>query len=332
MNSSPSVGPLLQRFFLEHLRNHKGVSPQTVAAYRDAFRLLFTFLQHSTGTEPSALQLSDLDAPAILAFLDHLERGRNNTARSRNARLAAIRSFFRYVALREPDYLGIATQVLAIPNKRAERHMVGYLSRAEIEALLVAPDRSRWAGRRDHALLLTLYNTGARVSEIASLTRVQLCLALQPSVQLHGKGRKDRVVPLWSRTARVLKLWLDELGDGPGNMVFPNAQGSALSRHGVAYIVERAVRRASSAQPSLVSKRVSPHVFRHTTAMHLLQAGVDLAVIALWLGHESVETTHVYVEADLAMKEQALDKLAPVGPGVPRFKANDSLLSFLEQL
>lgn len=325
------VGPHLQVFFAEHLLAHKRASPQTIACYRDTFRLLLRFMRQRTGTEPAALPLSALDADAVLAFLDHLERDRGCSGRSRNIRLAAIRSFFRLVALRVPDHLGQVTRVMAIPVKRCDKRLVGCLSRDEVKALLAAPDRSAWPGRRDHALLLTLYNSGARVSEIIALRREQVRLdaATGAHLELHGKGRKDRVVPLWAETARVLRAWLRERGDQDGDVAFPNARGRALSRDGIDYLLRRAVASAVASCPSLGAKKVSPHVLRHSTAMHLFQAGVDMAVVALWLGHESLETTHVYIEADLATKERALNKLAPM-PGVPaRYRPDDKLLAFL---
>jgi site-specific recombinase XerD len=280
MPTAPLLGPLLQAFFAEHLLTHKEASPQTVSAYRDGFRLLLVFLRETTGTEPAALRLTDLDAPQILAFLDHLETRRRNGARSRNARLAALRSFFRFVTMREPGSLAVASRVLAIPVKRCTRPLVGYLTRPEVEALLDSPDRVTWGGRRDHALLLTLYNTGARVSEVARLQRAQVHLGSSACIHLQGKGRKQRSVPLWPKTAQVLRAWFRQLGDGQ-RLAFPNARGQPLTRDGVAYVLERAVPAAREHCPSLLRKRVSPHVLRHTTAMHLLQAGVDLSVIAL---------------------------------------------------
>lgn len=332
MTTAATVGPLVQAFFAEHLLNHKRASAQTVGAYRDVFRLLFNFLHGSVGTSPASLRLADLDAPAILAFLDHLEVERKNTVRSRNARLAAVRSFFRYVALREPESLAIVTRVLAIPNKRATRRLVGYLTRDEMESVLAAPDQAGRAGRRDHALLLTLYNSGARVSEITTLLRSHVHFGASASIQLHGKGRKERAVPLWSKTARVLQMWFRELDNTVDGFAFPNVRGGSLTRHGVAYILDQAVQRARDKCSSLSTKTVSPHVIRHTTAMHLLLSGVDSAVIALWLGHESMETTHVYVEANMAMKEKALGNLSPLGPGARRFKADDALMAFLGTL
>jgi len=328
------VGPHLQAFFAEHLLAHKRASPQTITSYRDTFRLLLRFMRERTGVEPAALPLAALDADAVLAFLDHLERNRSCSVRSRNIRLAAIRSFFRLVALRVPDSLGQVTRVMAIPVKRCDKRLVNYLTRDEVKALLAAPNRTTWSGRRDHALLLTLYNSGARVSEVIALRREQVRLdpAASAHLELHGKGRKDRVVPLWAETARVLQAWFRERGDRDDGTAFPSARGRALSRDGVDYLLRQAVGTAAVACPSLGAKTVSPHVLRHSTAMHLFQAGVDMAVIALWLGHESLETTHVYIEADLATKERALAKLAPM-PGMPaRYRADDQLLAFLAAL
>lgn len=330
--TSPCLSPLLQAFFVEHLLNQKGASPKTIEAYRDTFRLVLQFLAQTTGVQPASLMLAALDAPVLLRFLDYLEKHRGNSPRSRNARLAALHSFFRFVALREPSCLDLATRVLAIPAKRTPRRVVGFLTRPEIDALLDACDRSTWAGRRDHALLLLFYNTGARVSEITGLRRHQVRLGASSAVHLHGKGRKERDIPLWGRTSRILHQWFAEQGDGAERLVFPNAQGGCLTRHGVAYLLHQAVIRAQGGVPSLANKTISPHVLRHTTAMHLLQAGVDPSVIALWLGHESLQTTHIYVEADLRMKQQALSKLDPAGDATKRFKPHDSLLHFLASL
>jgi site-specific recombinase XerD len=332
MTRSVPAAPLVQAFFLEHLINRKHASPRTIASYRDAFRLLLRFIHVTCGTPPSALAVADLDATVILAFLDNIEQERGNCIRSRNARLAAIRSFFRFVQFQEPATVAVASRVLAIPVKRAERKLIGYLSRSEVDAILAATDRSTREGRRDHALLLTLYNTGARVSEIAAVRREDVTPGPPAFLKLHGKGRKERSVPLWAKTAHVLQRWFRELGDGFGDLAFPSARARRLSRHGVSYLLSRAAERAAEACPSLSTKRVSPHLIRHSTAMHLLQAGVDPAVIALWLGHESVQTTHGYVEADLAMTEKALGTLAPAGSPVRRFKADDDLLAFLTTL
>lgn len=327
-----SIGPLVQAFFAEHLSQHKAASPRTVSSYRDTFRLLLRFVKDSTGISPSALCIDHLDAPVILRFLDYLEHDRKNTVRSRNARLAAIRSFFRFVELREPTALAVATRVLAIPSKRTERRLVGYLTLTEIDALLAAPDPATRSGRRDRALLLTMYNTGARVSEIAGLRQCDVTLDTNLHVHLQGKGRKHRAVPIWPRTARTLRLWFKEIGAAPDEPAFPNARAGHLSRHGVAFIVHKAFESARVACTSLEHKHVHPHLVRHTTAMHLLQSGVDPVVIALWLGHESLETTHIYVEADLQMKRDALEKLAPAGRSARPFKPSDSLMTFLERL
>lgn len=330
---SPLLGALLQAFFAEHLPAHRRASPQTVAGYRDTFRLLLRFMARVSKKAPSLLRVEDLDAPSIFAFLDYLEQERGNSIRSRNARLAAIRSFFRLVALREPCCVSVSTRVLAIPLKRTDKRLIGYLTRPEIEAILAAPDPSHWSGQRDHALLLTLYNSGARVSEVLTLRRRQIRFAETNFLELNGKGRKERTVPLWTQTARTLKRWLETIPDNPEAIVFPNARGAPLSRDGAAYILKQAVDRATTTTcATLAEKKVSPHVLRHTTAMHLPQSGVDIAVIALWLGHESIETTHAYVEADLKTKEQALDKVAPAGKGFRRFQPGDKLLAFLESL
>jgi site-specific recombinase XerD len=329
---STLVGPLLQSFFTEHMVSHRRASQQTIDSYRDTFRLLLRFMQQSTGKEPASLRVGDLDAPAILSFLDHIEEQRKNRVQSRNVRLAAIRSFFRLVALRDPASVHIVTRVLAIPVKRADKRLVGYLTRAEVDAILDVPDRTTWSGQRDYALLLTFYNSGARVSEITSLKRSQIRFGATSFLELHGKGRKEREVPLWPNTARSLKVWLDAKPAPPDSPAFPGARGTHLTRDGVNYILQDAVQKAARACPSLAIKRVTPHVLRHTTAMHLLQSGVDITVIALWLGHESPETTHMYVEADLKTKEQALKNVAPAGKGLRRFQAGDALLAFLDAL
>jgi integrase/recombinase XerD len=332
MTHNNAIAPHLQAFFADYLCRQKRLSPQTIISCRDTFRLLLTFLREHTGVEPSALRIADVDAPAVLGFLDYLEQQRGNSVRSRNIRLAAIRSFFRLVALRDPDSIGIATRVLAIPIKREDKKLIGYLTRTEMQALLAAPDQSKWSGRRDHTLLLTLYNSGARVSEITALTCKHVCFGASTFLQLTGKGRKERTVPLWPTTSQVLKTWFAELGAQADRIVFPSAKGKALSRDGVDYLLQQAIQRALPACPSLATKNISPHVIRHTTAMHLLQAGVDIATIALWLGHESIETTHVYLETDLAMKEKALEKLAPIEGTWQRFHADDPLLAFLASL
>jgi len=329
---SNQIGPLLQNFFVEYLCNQKRVSPQTIASYRDTFRLLLEFIRDKHRIEPAAVSIKNLDVEVILSFLDHLEQSRHNSIRSRNLRLAAIRSFFRLVALRDPAQVSHAARVLAIPVKRTDRRLIKAITREEMEAILSAPDLSQWSGRRDHALLLTLYNSGARVSEITALEQSQFCFGAQSFLRFQGKGRKERAVPLWTKTARALQPWFRELSGRETNLAFASARGRKLTRNGVDYILQQAVEQAVNECPSLRDKKITPHVVRHTTATHLLQSGVDISVIALWLGHESIETTHIYLEADLTTKERALNKLAPAGVEVPRFKAKDEVLAFLATL
>jgi integrase/recombinase XerD len=333
MSEAVLLAPLVQYFFAQHLASHKKASRQTIISYRDTFRLLFQFLHHKTGKTPASLSIADLDAPNLLEFLDHLECERKNQICSRNVRLTAVRSFFHVVALRSPASLGIVTRVLAIPSKKTEKRLVGYVSRQEMNAILAAPDQSTWIGRRDHAFLLTMYNRGARLSEMTGLQ--QHNLKLEPRhgyLQIHGKGRKERTVPLWPDTVRVLKRWLQEQKGTAEHVLFPSARRTLLSADAVNYILQQAVAAAAETHASLRTKRVTPHMIRHGTAMALLQSGVDIAVIALYLGHESIQTTHIYVEADLAMKEQALEKIAPESSPLRRFRADDSLLAFLQSL
>jgi integrase/recombinase XerD len=278
---------LVQDFFLRHLIAQRGVSARTVESYRDAFELLFAFLQQRTGKTPSALQLADLDAPLVLDFLDHLENDRGNAPRTRNARLAAIHSFMRYAAIRDPASLPITARVLAIPAKRFDRPVLGYLTREQVAAILAAPDRATWSGHRDAVLLATAYNTGARVSELTALRVRDVLLDRDTAVHLHGKGRKERAIPLWKNTATELRGWLDRIGSPPDGPVFPNRSGAPLTRSGVRDRLDRAVAVAEQHCKSLHGQHVSPHTLRHSTAMHLLQSGTDLAVIALWLGHSS---------------------------------------------
>jgi len=330
---STALAPILQYFFTEHLVSHKQVSPRTIVAYRDSFRLLLQFLKKRTGKQPFTLCVDDLDAPAIIDFLESLEEQRGNQVCSRNARLTAIRSFFHVVALRDPGSIGVVGRVLAIPKKRTDKRLVGYLTRDEMEAVLTAPDQSTWIGRRDYALLLTMYNSGARLSEMTRMQRGQVKFDSTTYLQLPGKGRKERVVPLWAKTGRVLRNWFRECEVKATQVAFPSVRGTPLSSDGLNYILQQAVRRAADVScPSLLTKRVTPHLVRHTCAMHLLQAGIDMAVIALWLGHESIETTHIYVEADLAMKERALERIAPATSSVRRYRADDALLAFLASL
>ena len=321
---------LLQEFFHRRLIAQRGASAHTIAS--DTFTLFLGYAAERTGRTPSALTLSDLGAPMVLDFLDHLETERGNSARTRNLRLTAIRSFMSYASLREPSLLPVAQRVLAIPVKRFDRPVLGYLSRDEITAIIDAPDRSTWSGQRDAVLFAVLYNTGARVSEIIRLLVADVLLDRASSLLLHGKGRKERVVPLWKSTAAQLRRWLPRIDGNPDAPVFPNRAGEPLSRSGVEHQLRVACRKAAERHPSLATRRISPHTLRHTTAMHLLQSGVDITVIALWLGHEDTATTHQYVEADLAMKEAALRCVDDPAPQPLRFTTTDRLLDFLEAL
>ena len=323
---------LLQDFFHRRLVAQRGASAHTIASYRDTFTLFLGYATERIGRTPSALTIPDLDAPMVLGFLDHLETERGNSARTRNLRLTAIRSFMQYVSLREPTLLPVAQRVLAIPAKRFDRPILGYLSREEVTAIIDAPDRSTWSGQRDAVLLAVLYNTGARVSEIIRLHVADVLVDRASSLLLHGKGRKERVVPLWKSTAAQLRRWFPRIDRSPHAPVFPNRAGKPLSRSGVEHQLRIACRKASERHPSLARRRISPHTLRHTTAMHLLQSGVDITVIALWLGHEDTATTHQYVEADLGMKEAALRCVEDPAPQRLRFTANDRLLDFLEAL
>jgi site-specific recombinase XerD len=323
---------LLQDFFQRRLIAQRAVSVHTIASYRDTFELLLGYVEQHTRHPPSQLTLQNLDAPMVLAFLDHLETERGNCPRTRNLRLTAIRSFLRYASVREPTALPIAQRVLAIPTKRFDRPALDYLSREEIQALLEAPDRSTWSGARDAVLFAALYNTGARVSEITGLCVEHVLLERSFAVHLYGKGRKERVVPLWKSTAALLRRWLPRIDRGPGAPVFPNRSGQRLSNSGVERRLHDALAKASKSCPSLEGRRISPHTLRHTTAMHLLQSGVDITVIALWLGHDEIATTHLYVEADLEMKEAALKRLGEPPTKRLRFRATDNLLAFLEGL
>jgi site-specific recombinase XerD len=323
---------LLQAFFCERLQKQRQMSPCTVAVYRDTFRLLLKFVQRETKRAPDQQRLQDLDAPLILRFLDHLEKERHNSPRTRNARLAAIRSFMHYVAYQEPTAVAMTTRVLAIPIKRYDRPLLDHLSVQEMKAILEAPSSSTWSGQRDRMLFRLLYNTGARVSEIATLSRADIRVGPPCLVQLQGKGRKQRAVPVWKSTAKELKFWLKRLSSEPNTPLFANRFGQRLSRSGIEKRLRSAVQAAIPHCDSLRGRTISPHTFRHTTAMHLLQNGVDITVIALWLGHESPATTHHYVELDINMKQQALRKLAAPKVRSTRFEPTDRLLEFLEAL
>lgn len=331
-NPPPDFGVLIRDFFCKRLLNQQNVSPHTVAAYRDTFRLLFEFLRGRRRQDPATLTLDEMDAPIILAFLDDLEARRGNAVRTRNARLAAIRAFMKYASARDPTVLPLAQSVLAIPQKRFDRPLLGYLTRAEMEAVLNATDRTTWSGRRDYALLIVMYNTGTRVSEAIGLCCRDIHLGPTASVRIQGKGRKERSVPLWKTTAGVLKIWLREIDSSEQKPLFPNRHGGPLTRAGVEDRLQRAVSTAAAQCHSLHGKHVSPHTLRHTTAMHLLQAGVDVTVIALWLGHESSETTHHYVEADMEMKREVLDRIDSLAMPNRRRKKVNTVMEFLNQL
>jgi site-specific recombinase XerD len=327
-----TLAPLLQAFFSERLQGQRRASPHTIAAYRDTFRLLLGFAEKRLGKPPSRLLLDDLDASFVSAFLDHLEKQRGNSPRTRNARLAAIRSFFRFAAVREPAHSALIQRVLAIPQKRFDRDLVSFLNRAEIEALLAAPDRTTSLGRRDYALLVLAVHTGLRVSEITALRVGDLVFGTGAHVRCHGKGRKERCTPLTRPTVAVLRAWLAENHATAEQILFPSPRDTSLSRDAVERIVSKHARTAARRCPSLGRKHVTPHVLRHSTAVGLLEAGVDRALIALWLGHEGVQTTQMYLDADLAMKERALARTAPPRVRAARFRPRDSLLAFLEGL
>ncbi len=330
--AEPSFSTLLQNFFCQRLINQRNVSPQTIASYRDTFKLLLRFAEKSRGIRPAQMTLEALNVDLILSFLDYLEKERNNTIRSRNLRLTAIRSFLNYAALHAPISLPIIQRVLAIPSKRFDKPLIGFLSREEVEAILSAPEPSTWTGLRDQTMLTVLYNTGARVSEMIQLRRSDVQLVQHHAVQIRGKGRKERIVPLWRSTVKILRTWVERLPSHGDTPLFPNRKGIQMSRSGAQQRLDTAVQAACARCSSLIGRSISLHTMRHATAMHLLQSGVDITVIALWLGHESPATTHQYVEADLTMKERALSRLNEVTPGNLRFRANDELLAFLSQL
>ena len=322
----------LQQFFNNRLINQQNASNQTVASYRDTFRLFLQFIESSKGIKPSSVTFEIFHPDTIVSFLNYLEQERGNSIRTRNNRLAAIRAFVQFVAGQNPMFLSFSQRILAIPMKRFNRPLVGFLSENEMNAVLNAPDIFKWHGRRDKIMFLTLYNTGARVSEIISLRIKDISIQKIGFVTIHGKGRKERTVPLWKKTITSLKTWLKEVNTMPDYPLFPNAKGNFLSRSGVENRLKLAVKNASQKCTSLLKKNISPHTFRHTTAMHLLQSGVDISVIALWLGHESIGTTHMYIEADLDLKEKALKTLQEPQTSIFRYKPSDKLLQFLESL
>lgn len=332
MSTSTPLAGLLEAFFMERLVGQRQASPHTIASYRDTFRLLLQFAQTRLKKEPSSLLLADVDAPLVSGFLDHLERERGNCARSRNARLAAVHSFFRYVALREPAYSALIQRVLAIPAKRYDRAAIEFLSRAEIEALLAAPNLQTWTGRRDRLLLLVAIQTGLRVSELTSLRCADVVLGTGAHVRCQGKGRKERSTPLRREAVIAIRAWVHERQARPEDSLFPNIRGAALSRDAVECLLAKHACAAAINCPSLGGKRISPHVLRHTTAMELLESGVDRSVIALWLGHESMETTQIYLHASMTMKQKALSKGGPIATRPARYRPGDRLLAFLKGL
>lgn len=328
------LAPTLEAFFVQQLVAQRRASPNTIASYRDSLRLLLGFVEQHTGIAPSRLDLGDLDAPIIAAFLDHLEHERGVSVRTRNLRLAAVRSLFRFAALRHPEHAAVIQRVLAIPQKRFDRNEVTFLNQTEIAALLAAPDQSTRIGRRDHALLALAVQTGLRVSEMIALQRRDLCLGPAGHVTCRGKGRKQRTTPLTRDTAKIIKNWLAEIPDQPETPLFAGPRGQPLSRDAIRRLVARHHAVAQQHCPSLATKHVTTHTLRHSCAMLLRQAGVDLSTIALWLGHEGIETTQIYLHADLTLKQRALACTStPTSTGKHgRYKASDSLLAFLETL
>jgi len=332
MTTTTPLSTLLQSFFTDRLMKQRQVSSHTIASYRDTFRLLLEFAHKQLKKPPSKLSFDDLDAPFIATFLEHIQCDRHNGTRTRNLRLTAIRSFFHYAAFQEPSYSSNIQRVLAIPNKRQDSALIDFLTHPEIQALLTTPDRTTRLGRRDHALLLLAIQTGLRLSELIGIRRRDIVLTSGAHVRCYGKGRKERCTPLTKQTVAVMKNWLKEWDVTDDDFAFPNARGTQLSPDGVQYILAKHVTKARKTCPSLKDKRVSPHVLRHTAAMELLQAGVDHSVIALWLGHETAETTMIYLHADMALKEKALAKTTPLNVKAGRYRPGDRLMRFLNEL
>ena len=327
-----ALAPTLQTFFTERLTRQRQASPHTIAAYRDAWKLLLTFAAQRTGKRPSQLDIADLDAALIAEFLDHLHHERGNSVTTRNARLAAIRSLFRYAALRHPEHAATIQQVLDIPPKRSDQTLISYLTDPEIDALLAAPDTTTWTGRRDHALVMLAIQTGLRISELIGLRHIDVHLNTGPHITCYGKGRKQRVTPLTRQTVDLLRAWITEQAAQAADPVFPTRRGTPLSRDAIERRLAIYTTRAAVSCPTLNDKNVTAHVLRHTAAMRLLHAGVDIAVIALWLGHENIQTTQIYLHADLALKEKALARTTPPHDTPVRYQATDTTLAFLEGL
>ena len=332
MKTDPSFPGLLEAFFTDRLMNQRQASSNTIASYRDTFCLLLGFGKQRLQKAPSRLTINDLDAPFIGSFLEHLEKDRGNNARSRNVRLAAIHSFFKYVALQDPAHSAVTQRVLAMPTKRYARKPIDFLTRPEIDALLATPDQDTWTGHRDKTLLLLAVQTGLRVSELIALTVRDIVFDHGAHVRCKGKGRKERCTPLRKELVSALQIWLRERHAQPDEPLFPNARGSSLSRDGVEYLLSKYVAVAQKQCPSLQKKNITPHVLRHSAAMDLLHHGVDRSVIALWLGHESIETTQIYIQADLKTKEEALAKTTPLDVRLGRYQPDDHTMAFLKGL
>lgn len=327
-----TLAPTLQAFFTERLITQRHASPHTIAAYRDTWRLLLIFASDRTGVPPSRLDIEDLDATVIAGFLDYLEHDRGNSVRTRNARLAAIHSLFSFAALRHPEASANIARVLAIPTKRADQAIVTFLTETEADALIASPDRSTRTGRRDHALIVLAIQTGLRATELITLTCGDVHLGTGAHVSCHGKGRKDRITPLTAGTIAILRTWLAERGGSPADPLFPTNRDGPMSRDALEQRLAQHAHAAQRACPTLATKKVTPHILRHSAAMRLLDAGVDITVIALWLGHESVETTRIYLTASLALKERALARTTPLTSTPGRYQPGDQLLTFLESL
>lgn len=332
MISKATFPALLESYFTDRLIRQRKASPNTIASHRDTFKLLLKFAQQYIKKEPSKLMTEDLDTPFIGSFLDYLEKERGNEAQTRNIRLSAIRSFFKYVALEEPACSALVQRIRAIPNKRCKHKPVEFLTSTEIAGLLAAPGQSTWADRRDKALLLLALQTGLRVSELVGLRCKDVELGSGAHVRCLGKGRKERCTPLRKEVVATLRAWLRERNCDSSEPLFPNARGTQLSRDGVEYLLAKHVKTATKQCPTLKKKKISPHVLRHTAAMELLHHGLGRTVIALWLGHEKVETTQVYLHADMKLKEQALNKVASKDVRLKRFRPDDELLKFLKNL